>query len=37
MTDAPTGLDALLAQAQTAAPMDRIEFRDPIAAHGERR
>ena len=35
MTHAPTGLDALLAQAQTAAPMDRIELRDPIAAHGE--
>ena len=35
MTHAPTGLDALLAQAQTAAPMDRIELRDPIAAYGE--
>ena len=35
MTHAPTGLDALLAQAQTAAPMDRIDLRDPIAAYGE--
>jgi hypothetical protein len=31
----PTDLEALLAQAREADPADRINLRDPIAAHGE--
>ena len=27
-------LDALLVSAKTASPPERIQFRDPIAAHG---
>ena len=30
----PDKLQALLAQAKLAGPLDRIEFRDPIASHG---
>jgi hypothetical protein len=35
MTPLTANLDALLAEAQTADPLTRIEYRDPIAAHGE--
>ena len=35
MTPITADLDTLLVEAQTADPLDRIEFRDPIAAHGE--
>jgi hypothetical protein len=36
MTSPQANLDRLLDQAQTASPLERIELRDPIAAHGER-
>ena len=36
MPPAPKGLNALLAQAQTADPLDRIGYRDQIAAYGPR-
>jgi hypothetical protein len=36
MASAPKGLDALIAQAQTADPLDRIGYRDRIAAYGPR-
>ncbi len=36
MPAAPKGLNALLAQAQTADPLDRIGYRDQIAAYGPR-
>ena len=36
MPPAPKGLNALLAQAQSADPLDRIGYRDQIAAYGPR-
>jgi len=36
MPPAPKGLPALLAQAQSADPLDRIGYRDQIAAYGPR-
>ncbi len=34
MIPEPSGLDKLLAAVRTAEPGERIEYRDPIAAHG---